>query len=611
MKLRSRRWLWVLPLALVGGCLLPSFDNVPAEVEMVGGAASGGSANVDAGAGGEASAGGAPAGGAGNGSSDAPQVAPDTYVVQQGKSLKIAAASGVLSNDATSGLAVSAFTDADKARPKAFDAALDIAADGSLTFKPVVAYFGRYVAHYTATDAAGQSATSTVTFIVQPTAAALDAVVDGVGGVLLTGGGKDAVGTALAALGDVNDDGFDDFAVGASGALAGYGSVYVVFGRADFGALSLGALAASSTEARFAVLAGSAAAPVASFVAAAGRFDSDKIPDILVGSPDSDTGRLFVVYGGPALKNSLTLATMADDRGIALSGVDSGSRLGLHVSGAGDFNGDQKTDLVAGIHPGGSTQGGLCLVLDNPVASDSIDHLNQAIVQDAGVFDLPLALGFAGDVTGDGKDDVLASSTRHVALLFGQASTADVPADISSAAAANLGLLRTRENTATGVAPVAAAGDVNGDEKADFAYCDQFTGSALCYVFFGPLTLKDALDKPDWQLSGLASSPALPLLAAGADLNQDGFADLVLAEAGSAYVVFGRDAGFGAVDVSSLGADGFSLSAASAGKLESVATIGDVNGDGYGDFAIGEPTAGGGVGQVYVVFGGPFSADQR
>ena len=611
MSRRSTLGFWAAPLALVGGCLLPSFEDVPAQLEQVGGGDSGGGANVDAGAAGQPNAGGAPAGGEGNNPTGAPELAPDTYVVQQAKSLKIAAAGGVLSNDTSTDLLVSGFSDADKSRPKAFDAELDIAADGSLTFKPAATFFGRYIARYTVTDAAGQTAMSTVTFVVQPTAVALDAVIDGVGGVLLTGGGKDAVGTALAALGDVNADGFDDFAVGAAGASAGYGSVYIVFGRADFGALSLGALAASSTEARFFVLAGSAEAPVSRFVAAAGRFDADKIPDILVGSPDSDTGRLFVVYGGPDLKTSLTLSTKDDKRFVALAGVDSGSRLGLHVSGAGDFNGDHKTDLVAGIHPGGSTQGGLCLVMDNPIASDSIDHLQQAIVQDAGVFDLPLALAFAGDVTGDGKDDVLASSTRHVALLFGQASTADVPADIASVAGGNLGLLRTRENTATGVAPVAAAGDVNGDKQADFAYCDQFAGSALCYVFFGPLGLKDALDKPDWQLSGLAGSPALPLLASGADLNHDGFADLVLAETGSAYVVFGRDAGFGAVDVSSLGSDGFSLSAPKPGKLESVATIGDVNGDGYGDFALGEPTAGGGVGQVYVVFGGPFSADQR
>lgn len=609
MRQRSALWLWTLPLALMGGCLLPSFENVPASMAE-GGGGSGGEPAVVAGAAGEAPQGGAPVGGDGNTGGRAPKAVADSYVVQQGKSLVVSAVNGVLSNDTPARIEVSEFSDADKARPKVYDAKLEIAPDGSLTFQPAANFFGRYVADYTVTTPDGQTAASTVTFVVQPTAVGLDAVADGVGGVLLSGGGKDALGVSLSPLGDVNGDGFDDFAVGASGASGGYGSVYVVFGRADFSALTLGTLADSSTETRFAVLAGSEEAPISRFVASAGRFDSDKIRDIVVGSPDSDTGRLFVVYGGADLKATLTLATMKDERGVTFSGVISGSRLGLQVSGAGDFNGDKKLDLVAGLHPTGDTRGGLCLVLENPVASANLDQLAHGVVPDQGVFELPRALAFAGDVTGDGKDDVLTSSARHVALLFG-GSAAELPADISHVADESRGLLRLRENGASGSAPVAALGDVNGDKIADFAYCDQFSGEALCNVFFGPRSLTDSLDEADWQLGGLASSPALPLLAPGADLNQDGFAELLLAEAGAAYVVFGREAGFGAVDVASLGSDGFSLAAPAVGQLEAVATIGDVNGDGFEDFALGVPSAAKGSGQVYVVLGGPFAADQR
>jgi hypothetical protein len=610
MKRRRSPWPWLTPLTLLGGCLLPSYENVASSVVPEAGSDAGGSANVVAGAPGEATGGaGAPAGGDGP-RGEAPKAVADTFVVQQGKAFKVKAANGVLSNDSPGGLEVISQDDTDKKRPKAYDADVAIAADGSLSFEPAAAFFGRYYVDYTVEDSAGQTATATVTFIVQPVDAGLDATVDGIGGVMLTGGGQDAVGTALAPLGDVNGDGFDDFAVGASGASAGNGSIYVVFGRADFAALTLGALAGSSTEARFAVLAGSAEAPISKFVASAGRFNSDELNDILVGSPDSDTGRLFVVYGDRDLKPSLTLSKMSDAQGLTLSGLTSNNLLGLNVSGGGDFNGDHKTDLVGGIHPDGSTQGGLCLLLENPVTSQSLDKLSYAVIKDAGVYDLPNSLAFAGDVTGDGKDDLLASSNRHVALLFGQGSKAEIPADILGVDN-NRGLLRLRENGVTDTAPVAAAGDVNGDDVADFTFCDQFGGDAQCYVFFGPLSLADSLDKPDWKLAGFATSPALPRLASGTDINQDGFADQVVAEAGAAYVVFGRDAGFGTVDVSSLGSDGFSLAAVGAGTLASVATIGDVNGDGYGDFAVGEPTAGGGVGQVYVVFGGPFSADQR
>ena len=611
MRLRSALSLWTLPLSLIGGCLLPSFENVPASIAE-GGTGSGGEPAVTAGQAGEPAQAGAPAGGEANPSARPPEPVADSYIVQQGKELVVSAADGVLRNDTPTRLEVTAFSDADKARPKAFDAALDIAGDGSLTFTPAVGFFGRYLAEYTVTTQAGESATSTVTFVVQPTAVGLDAVAAGVGGVLLSAGGKDALGVSLAPLGDVNADGFDDFAVGAAGASEGHGSVYVVFGRSDFGPLTLGTLGGSSSESRFAELAGTVESPISRYVSSAGRFDSDKQRDIVVGSPDSDGGRLFVVHGGSNLKASLTLSpTMPAARGIAVSGVVSGSKLGLQVSGAGDFNGDAKLDLIAGLHRDGSTQGGLCFVLENPGASANLDEVAYGVVPDASVYDLPRALSFAGDVTGDGKDDVLASSARHVALLFGQDSVAELPGNISLVASQKRGLLRVRENDASGSAPVAALGDVNGDKIADFAYCDQFSGKAVCNVFFGPRAQTDSLDDADWQLAGLATSPALPLLAPGADLNQDGFADMVLAEASAAYVVFGRDAGFGAVDLASLGSDGFSLSAPAAGQLEAAATIGDVNGDGFEDFAFGVPSAAKGAGQVYVVLGGPFAVDQR
>ena len=611
MKLRSALVLWLTPIALASGCLLPSFENVPDSGDAEGG--SGGSSEGGQGpaaAGSDASAGAALGG---ESSSGALELASDQYVVEQGQSLQVAARDGVLINDAPDGLSVSGFDATDAQRPEAFDAAeLDIAADGSLTFTPADGYFGRYVVSYTAEDDAGQSAMSTVTFIVQPTAAALDTVAQGVGGVMLTGSAGEGLGASVTALGDVNDDGYDDFAVAAPGGSSGHGSIYVVFGRADFAALSLGALADTSKETRYAVLAGSAQNPVAAFVSSAGTFDSDTIPDIAVGSPGSANGTIFVVFGGTDLKTTLTLSSMLEPRGIALTGAAPGERLGQNVSGAGDYNGDEKTDLVSGIHPDGLAKGGVCTLLDIPVESSSISALSHPIIDDSSLFDLPLSLAFAGDVNADGKD-VLASSKRHVALIFGQGSDG-APADISTLNSEGYGLLRTRPAGLLTIAAVAAAGDVDGDGKADFAYCDEFASQPRCQVFFRSLVLTDQAQDPlatgDWQVDGFAGAPTPPLLATGADLNQDGFSDLLLADSDAAYVVFGRDDGFGAVDVTSLGSDGFSLAAPMPGAIGAVSTIGDVNGDGYGDFALGEPAAASDSGQVYVVFGGPFAAAQ-
>lgn len=608
MRRQSMLWAWCLPLALLGGCLLPNFENVSAVVDAEGGAGSGGSAGQAPAEAGEPSLGGAPVGGNGGDTPSELELEPDTYVVQQGKVLKVAAARGVLSNDPTLGLEVADFNDSDRNRPPAYDAELNVGADGSLTFKPAAAFFGQYQARYSVSGPNGETGSGLITFIVQPSAATLTPLEVGIGGVTLTGGSKDAMGGAIAALGDVNADGFDDFAVGASGVAGGKGAVYVIFGRSDFSALTLGALADSSVEDRYAVLAGSEAAPISQFFGPAGKFNADKSPDIVVGAPDSDTGRVFVVYGGKGLKGTITLSTMMDT-GLSLSGEFQDGALGRGVAGGGDFNGDGKFDLLAG-GTAMNGNGSLYLVLENPADSTSINQVqNRSQIEDGAAGDLPQSLAFIGDVNGDGKDDLLATSSRNVALLLGQGALADVPADIADIVRDKRGLVHVRENT-SGVASVAAAGDLNGDKQPDFAYCDRFKmGGTQCYAFFGPRDLSGSLEKPDWQLTGFMDLP--PFLATGADLNQDGFADLAVAEEGKAYVVFGRDSGFGAVDVKSLGSDGFSLAAPDGGAIASVATLGDINGDGYGDVAVGDPTASGGVGRVYVVFGGPYGAEQR
>jgi hypothetical protein len=101
----------------------------------------------------------------------------------------------------------------------------------------------------------------------------------------------------------------------------------------------------------------------------------------------------------------------------------------------------------------------------------------------------------------------------------------------------------------------------------------------------------------------------------------DGLADLVVGalyadpggreNAGETYVVFGRQGGFGAnLDLSSLtAATGFTITGTAALNLtgHSVASAGDINGDGMDDLLIGalyaDGTGGTDTGETYVVFG--------
>ena len=160
---------------------------------------------------------------------------------------------------------------------------------------------------------------------------------------------------------------------------------------------------------------------------------------------------------------------------------------------------------------------------------------------------------------------------------------------------------------------VASAGDVNGDGFADLIVgapgADPHgSDSGASYVVFGKaagfganLDLSTLDGANGFKLSGVAADDCSgSSVASAGDVNGDGFADLIVgapgadphgANSGASYVVFGKAAGFGAnLDLSTLdGANGFKLSGVAAGDRSgcSVASAGDVNGDGFADLIVG------------------------
>ncbi len=154
---------------------------------------------------------------------------------------------------------------------------------------------------------------------------------------------------------------------------------------------------------------------------------------------------------------------------------------------------------------------------------------------------------------------------------------------------------------------VASAGDVNGDGYADIvvgAWGANFrTGAA--YVYLGSATgLSTA---PTTSLTGLDGTEAwfgLSVASAG-DVNGDGYADVLVgasrasANTGAAYVYLGSATGLATTPATSL-----------AGRVGadgyfgiSAASAGDVNGDGYSDIVAGAPGESAETGAVYVYLG--------
>src|SRR4029453_13145137 len=99
---------------------------------------------------------------------------------------------------------------------------------------------------------------------------------------------------------------------------------------------------------------------------------------------------------------------------------------------------------------------------------------------------------------------------------------------------------------------------------------------------------------------GAADDQSGRSVASAGDVNGDGFADLIVGAlgadphgiySGASYVVFGQASGFAPnIDLSTLdGTTGFKLSGAAARDYSgfSVASAGDVNGDGFADLIVG------------------------
>jgi len=144
----------------------------------------------------------------------------------------------------------------------------------------------------------------------------------------------DRFGYAVAAIGDVNRDGYDDIVVGAYGYANGTGRAYVYAGSPN--GLIASALSVTTGEGSNNWFGRS--------VGMAGDVNEDGYDDVIIGAQNyaSGTGRAYLYAGGASALSASPIFTA--------TGEGPSDWFGKAVGGAGDVNGDGHVDIIIGAH---------------------------------------------------------------------------------------------------------------------------------------------------------------------------------------------------------------------------------------------------------------------
>jgi len=414
-------------------------------------------------------------------------------------------------------------------------------------------------------------------------------------------------GHSVTTAGDVNGDGYSDVIVGAplfDGGESEEGRAFLFLGSAT-GLPSSPAWTAEGDQ------------PGANFglsVGTAGDVNDDGFSDVIVGAPEFDggqvsEGRAYVYMGSASGLAASAAWTVESDVSFAA--------FGGCVATAGDVNGDGYSDVVVGasqLSNGQVTEGRAYLFLGSTTGLSTSSAWT--VESDQVGAALGGSVGAAGDVDGDGFDDVIVG-----ALSFDNSETDEGRAFLFLGS--STGLPPSPDWTAEGDQAgarfgnaVATAGDVNGDGYGDVVvgartFDDGQPDEGLAFVYFGsPAGL---LAFPDWTGAGDQASALFGYsVATAGDVNGDGYSDLLVGarafddtqtDEGRAFVYLGSPDGPSLTPA-------WTAESAQGGALFgiSVAAAGDVDGDGYSDVIVGAGVYDDGQideGRAYVYLGSP------
>lgn len=433
------------------------------------------------------------------------------------------------------------------------------------------------------------------------------------------------LGRAVSA-GDLNGDGLDDLVLGAPNAgliVSNYGysysesngEAYIIFGKQDnFAAdFDLNSLDGGNG---FILKGIDAEDLLGTAVTNAGDLNGDGIDDLAVsaagggqlvtnedGFTSSDRrGEVYVLFGkNSGFEARINLSNLNGNNGFAVEGRDANNSLGSALSNAGDINGDGIDDLLVGTANGGD-------VLDDPFGNGYSDQRGEVYViygkQDGfddrfNVADLLNGVdGFA--ISGTGIEDNLGNAVSNAADLNGDGIDDLVLGAVNASTSG--------EYTREGEVYVIFGGQNNFGTQFDLNSLDGNNGFSLAGIDPGD-GLGNAVNLGDFNGDGI-DDLFVGASTAGEDIGAFGYSYSDLR--GEAYIIFGKDTGFTAqVDLANLSEDqGSKVVGVNSDDLlgSAIASGGDINGDGAEDLIVSAPGVDLGdeytkEGTTYVIFG--------